>query len=105
MTTNVQISKMMHHWLNVGKQKLLFEQILDNGKCPCCGTVDEDQEHLYVCEHPDMRSTLEAGITAIEEAFYNANIPKEFPVHSWTISEASQNPFDHHNDGPVKTLR
>ncbi|KAL7523045.1 hypothetical protein ACHAWF_000338, partial [Thalassiosira exigua] len=76
MTTNVQISKMMHHWLNVGKQKLLFEQILDNGKCPCCGTVEEDQEHLYVCEHPDMRSTLEAGITAIEEAFYNANIPK-----------------------------
>ena len=76
MTKNVQISKMMHHWLNVGKQKLLFEQILDNGKCPCCGTAEEDQEHLYTCDHPDMRSTLEAGITAIVEACYNANIPK-----------------------------
>ncbi|KAL7524207.1 hypothetical protein ACHAWF_001630 [Thalassiosira exigua] len=76
MITNVQVSKMMHHWLNVGKQKLLFEQILDNGKCPCCGTVEEDHEHLYTYEHPEMRSTLDIGMTAIEEACYNANIPK-----------------------------
>ncbi|KAL7545317.1 hypothetical protein ACHAWF_008670 [Thalassiosira exigua] len=76
MNDNIRISKLLHNWLNVGRQKKKIEQIIHDGKCPCCGTEDEDQEHLYKCTHPRMREAIEDGINAMEENFYKARVPK-----------------------------
>ncbi|KAL7550562.1 hypothetical protein ACHAWF_015354 [Thalassiosira exigua] len=76
MNRNIRTSKLMHNWLNVGKQKKKIEQVIHDGKCPCCGTEDEDQEHLYTCTHPKMREAIENGITTMEENFYKARVPK-----------------------------
>ncbi|KAL7547196.1 hypothetical protein ACHAWF_010516 [Thalassiosira exigua] len=76
MNDNIRISKLLHNWLNVGRQKKKIEQIIHDGKCPCCGTEDEDQEHLYKCTHPRVQEAIENSINTMEENFYKARVPK-----------------------------
>ena len=63
----------MHEWLNVREQKAKMKQ---DGTCPCCGSEEEDQIHLYHCKHPEMVTSLEIGIDEMERNCHNANIPK-----------------------------
>ena len=49
--SSIRISKMMHQWLNVGKQK---GRMGKHDQCPCCGKESEDQTHLYHCDHEEM---------------------------------------------------
>jgi len=69
---SIRTSKMMHDWLNVGKQKGYMKQ---ETICPCCGTEEEDTIHLYHCQHEEMRTAVEEGITTMEKAFHNAHLP------------------------------
>ena len=75
LNDNVRISKMMHDWLNVGKQKRKFDHLIYDGRCPCCGNEEEDTVHLYRCTHADMRSALEDGLDEMESNLREANVP------------------------------
>ena len=75
LNRSIRISKMMHNWLNVGRQKQMIDEALNDGLCPCCGLEVEDQEHLYTCTHVEMRETLEKGIDELQLGLYKANVP------------------------------
>lgn len=46
----IQCSKMMHGWLNTGRQKKkISPNAVDSHKCPRCGEPDESQEHILRC--------------------------------------------------------
>ena len=44
---SIRTSKMMHLWLNIGKQKARITRRAADAKCSCCGHELEDQLHLY----------------------------------------------------------
>lgn len=75
LNDNVRISKMMHDWLNVGRQKNKFDYLIYDGLCPCCGSVEEDTVHLYQCSHTEMKSALEEGLDDIRTNLDKANVP------------------------------
>jgi hypothetical protein len=64
-------TQMMYGWLNVGHQKIKFDQ---DGTCPCCGLHEEDQLHLYRCENVLMRETLRQGIQDMERKLYKVGM-------------------------------
>ena len=70
---SIRISKMMHEWLNVGKQKGRMGQ---HDQCPCCGLETEDQTHLYHCTHTDMMNAKELALDDIAKRLTDANVPK-----------------------------
>ena len=69
---SIRTSKMLHEWLNVGRQKAKLQQ---DSTCPCCGLEEEDQVHLYHCSHAGMRSTIEEEINTMEKNLHKANVP------------------------------
>jgi hypothetical protein len=61
LSPSVRTTKMMYNWLNVGSQK---KQMGGDSICPCCGTEEEDQLHLYRCTDDRMQSTLKESLAS-----------------------------------------
>lgn len=70
---SIRISKMMHQWLNVGKQK---GRMGKPDQCPCCGKTVEDQTHLYHCDHEEMQTAKEIALDEMATRLSDANVPK-----------------------------
>lgn len=66
---------MMHHWLNIGHQKMKISKIENDGICPCCGTAHEDQDHLFKCTNEDARLTMKRAIKEMNEVFIKERLP------------------------------
>ena len=75
----------MHEWLNVGKQKHKINPLIYDGKCPCCGQEEEDQNHMFQCTNQAMRDTVERGLKAIETKLHKENVP--IPVRLGFVEE------------------
>jgi hypothetical protein len=60
---SIRTSKWIYEWLNVGSQKIKMGQ---DSTYPCCGTCNEDQLHLFRCEHPDMVETFNRSIRKLK---------------------------------------
>ena len=84
LNKSIRISKFMHEWLNVGKQKHKINPLIYDGKCPCCGQ-EEDQNHMFQCTNQVMRETAETGLKAIEAKLYKENVP--IPVRLGFVDE------------------
>ena len=87
----------MYGWLNVGTQK---RKMGEESICPCCGIEEEDQIHLYHCQHEEMQNTLHTAIadanttlvkqgitTPVYTAFINmiCQAMKQDPLSSYEI--------------------
>ena len=59
---SIRTSKMMYGWLNTGRQK---KKLGGDHLCPCCGSEEEDQHHLYLCKNAEMQATLKASISTL----------------------------------------
>ena len=62
---SIRITKMLYGWLNVGRQKgkMGKEHI-----CPCCGTEEETQLHMYHCTNAKMQDTFRSSLaTAMKQ--------------------------------------
>ena len=66
---------MMHHWLNLGHQKMKISKAEQDGTCPCCGTEHEDQDHLFKCKNEDTKLTIKRAIREMEETLIKENLP------------------------------
>ena len=71
---SIRTSKMMHLWLNIGKQKARITKRAADAACPCCGNGLEDQIHLYTCKHDRMAAAVIEGISKMVEALAAENI-------------------------------
>jgi hypothetical protein len=69
---SVQISKLMHGWLNLGDQK---EKMGGDPLCPCCGKTTEDIAHLYRCKNTEMTKTFVAQMRLMEASLIKDRVP------------------------------
>ena len=68
-------SKMMHLWLDIGKQKARITRRAADAACPCCGHKLEDQVHLYTCSHAKMTAAVAEGTSEMEKTLAKENVP------------------------------
>ena len=72
---SIRISKLMHEWLNVGKQKERIHGSATDALCPCCGTAHEDQDHMFQCQSEPTRDAIKTGLENMEKTFRKDNMP------------------------------
>ena len=70
----IQTSKMMHLWLNIGKQKAHITKRAADTASPYFGHELEDQNHLYTCKHDKMAAAVTEDISKMEEALAAENM-------------------------------
>jgi hypothetical protein len=68
---SIRTTKWIYGWLNVGAQK---RKMGEDGTCPCCGLVEEDQLHLFRCTNRRMEATFDTGIRALQKSLYKDGI-------------------------------
>jgi hypothetical protein len=71
LSQSIRTSKMMYDWLNVGSQKA---KMGGDGTCPCCGSAEEDQLHLYRCSNDKMQATLHDSLTTTQSKLVREGI-------------------------------
>ena len=77
---SIKTTKIMHNWLNVGRQKAKIERNEEACACPCCGDAHEDQDHIYQCDHAKMKQTVHESIAKMEKVFLVENMPPDVTV-------------------------
>ena len=65
----------MHHWLPIGHQKKRITGIHSSSTCPCCGSSHEDQDHLFACQHCEVKEARREAADSIEACLINQNMP------------------------------
>ena len=76
---------MMYGWPNVGTQK---RKMGEESIWPCCGIEEEDQIHLYHCQHEEMQNTLRTAIAKANTALVKQGITT--PVYTPFINMICQ---------------
>ena len=69
LSSSVCTTRFMYGWLNVGRQK---GKMGGDHICPCCGTEEEDQLHLYRCTDKQMQECVATNIASL-----NSKLVKE----------------------------
>ena len=69
---NTNVSKLIHGWLNTGRQKGHFGQ---SPECPCCGWHEETILHMYQCHATAMAKTRTQAFRTLERYYHHHGIP------------------------------
>jgi hypothetical protein len=81
LSSSIRTTKFMYGWLNVGRQK---GKMGDDHICPCCGTEEEDQLHLYRCQDERMQECIAKGIATLNSKLVKEGITT--PVYTAFIN-------------------
>jgi hypothetical protein len=67
----IRTTKWIYGWFKVGAQK---QKMGEDGTCPCCGLVEEDQLHLFRCNNQQMEATFDSSIRKLQKSLYKDGI-------------------------------
>ena len=68
---SIRTTKWIYGWFKVGAQK---QKMGEDGTCPCCGLVEEDQLHLFRCNNQQMEATFDSSIRKLQKSLYKDGI-------------------------------